>query len=247
MEIPDALGDPDLYAEARLDGDNAGQPVLRLFVVQRYLRAGRANEAQTYLPANASDCGGYASDWTETRLEILRHLGRTAELQTALWQEFCHSPSSERLQACLAAAAPEKRSALVERARAEVNDDRHDSVTRVRYYVAQHDLEEAARCVLRRRESFEGQRYEFLLPLAQVLAAVQPLAATVLYQALLETNLQQALSKYCSHGVRYWRTLAELAARIDDWRDLVPHATYTSTVRGWMRTWTGSREFLRAE
>lgn len=231
MEIADALGDPDLYAEARLDGDNAGQPVLRLFVAQRYLRAGRANEAQTYLPANASDCGGYASDWSETRLEILRHLGRTAELQTALWQEFCHSPSSERLRACLAAAAPEEPTALVERARAEVSNDRHDAVTQVRFYVDQQDLEEAARCVLRRRECLEGQRYEFLLPLAQSLAAEQPLAATVLYRALLETNLQQALSKYYSHGVRYWRKLAELAARIDDWRELVPQAAYTATVR----------------
>lgn len=231
VEMADALGDPDLYAEARLHGSSAEVPVYRVEVARRYLRAGRAAEALAVMPANASACGGYASDWVEVYREILRALGRTDQLREVLWGEFRSAPSKIRLEAWLAAAPPAEHEKMTQQAREGVAAERYSAVEQARFFMEIGDEDESARCILSRWSQLNGDYYDLLVPLAKGLASRQPLAASALYRALLEGNLRKGLSKYYPHGVRYWRALSELAPRISEWSPLSPHTEYVIEAR----------------
>lgn len=231
MDVADVIGDPELYEEACLNGPLAKVAVYRLNVAQRYLKAGRPDEAMKHLPATSGECGGYANDWVETHTHLLRALGRTDEWRAALWREFRGHPDKASLDELLEAFPESERPMLIESAREEVLRGKHDPATQAEFFLDLGDAALAARCVLERVASLNGSLYMVLLPLAKRLEAKHPLAASALYRALLEGNLRQALSKYYHHGVRYWRALEELARRITDWEPLPNHDGYVAEIR----------------
>ncbi len=57
------------------------------------------------------------------------------------------------------------------------------------------------------------------------------LAATVVYRALLEINLNKVQSKYYYHGVRYLNRLNKIAEKIDNWSNIVSHEEYFQDIK----------------
>ena len=70
-----------------------------------------------------------------------------------------------------------------------------------------------------------------LLPLARSLEQGQPLAASIVYRALLESILDRAQSKAYPHAARYLGRLGTLAKKIRAWSPIAPHETYLQILR----------------
>lgn len=230
MAAADSLGDPELYEAACLQGSARKAPVLRLHVAQRYLRAGRADEAEARMPENAESCGGYAHEWFETRVNLFRALGRESELRQALWSMFVLSPSRSVFDALLAAAPEADHQALLEKARAEIMRDHRTPAEQATFFVALGDLGRASGAILTRPKDLNGDLYYQLLSLGEALEADHPEAATAVFRALLESILDRAQTKTYRHGARYWHRLDDLARRVADWTSLEPHESYRTSM-----------------
>lgn len=91
-------------------------------------------------------------------------------------------------------------------------------------------LDLAAGLVIAHRGEWEGRQYYMLPPVADALAADHPLAATILYRALLDDILARARSKAYPHAARHLARLDELtpraAAEVGTLKDWVSHADY---------------------
>lgn len=229
QEIAEALGDPVLYEDAAKH--LAAGPVRQLEVVRRYLEAGRAQEALDRLPPSPTGFGLYASDWVQTRIAILRALGRTAELRVALWGQFQAAPGQVVLEEWLATAPESEREAMLAQAREEVLRPVHPPIDQARYFLGRLDPETAAHCILSRLPQCDGAAYDELAPVAKQLGPSQPLAASALYRKLVDATLGTSRSRYYHHAVRYWRALEQLAPRVARWEPLVPPAAYADAMR----------------
>ncbi len=89
----------------------------------------------------------------------------------------------------------------------------------------------AAALVLDRRAQWDGRHYGVLVPAAEALEESHPLAATVLYRALLDGILAAAKSPAYGHGARYLARLAVLAERTPPDARVAPHAEYVAGLR----------------
>ena len=91
-------------------------------------------------------------------------------------------------------------------------------------------LDLAAKLVLDRRAEWEGRYYEPLSAAAAQLEPDHPVAATILYRALLDDILDRARSPAYGHAARYLEKLDALAALGDAASSIDPHETYRAAV-----------------
>ncbi|HLY56476.1 MAG TPA: hypothetical protein VKS60_13020, partial [Stellaceae bacterium] len=75
------------------------------------------------------------------------------------------------------------------------------------------------------------QHYGALVPAAEALEEEFPLAATILYRALLDDILARAKSPAYAHGARYLARLRELSDRISGEPGLTSHPDYVIGLR----------------
>jgi hypothetical protein len=87
-------------------------------------------------------------------------------------------------------------------------------------------LDLAAKLVVDRRAEWQGRYYEILSAAAQTLEHDHPLAATILFRALLDDILDRARSPAYGHAARYLATLDALAAHGDTEDSIGQHQVY---------------------
>ncbi|OIQ66238.1 hypothetical protein GALL_521940 [mine drainage metagenome] len=111
----------------------------------------------------------------------------------------------------------------------------HDGLAALMFFLdwPRHDL--AARLIVTRHDQWDGQNWHILPQVAERLQYEYPLAATILYRALLDDILARARSKAYPHGVKYLKQLDLLAPDTDadpsrpD--DLDRHAVYRAALK----------------
>lgn len=99
------------------------------------------------------------------------------------------------------------------------------------FFIAWPRLDLAAKLVLEKRDFWDGRHYGALGDTAAALEGDFPLAATVLYRALLDAILARAKSPAYGHGARYLARLGELAGRLPEDAGQESHTTYISGLR----------------
>ncbi len=235
LDIADALGDAEAYwAEYRdHDPEALTVPAIAAEVAQRLTPAGRAEEALALLkgadPGLAQRRAG-AEDWCDARLEALEALGRHDEAQAQRW-DFALMELSlrhlrdflKRLPAFEDAAAEEQALDLVEE---------HDDLQEALWFLLHWpEPRRAARLVLATPKPLNGNFYELLVPLAELLEKNHPLAASRCLRAMVDFSLLKARSKRYSHAARHLHTCYLLARRIENWGELIDHRTYAAQLR----------------
>jgi hypothetical protein len=78
---------------------------------------------------------------------------------------------------------------------------------------------------------WSGRLYGTLVPAAEALADQHPLAASVLYRALLDDILARAKSPAYGHGAKYLVHLDLLAQQVTDWQSLPDHGSYREQIK----------------
>jgi hypothetical protein len=94
------------------------------------------------------------------------------------------------------------------------------------FFMAWPKFDQAAKLVLDKRQIWDGKHYGSLLDAAAALEHDFPVAATVLYRALLDNILARAKSQAYGHGVRYLARLTTLGAVLPDNGVLETHDAY---------------------
>ena len=85
-----------------------------------------------------------------------------------------------------------------------------DPATKAYYLVCRHEYQIAEKTIVKNQAQFDGDNYPILLEIAKSMEKQCPLAATVLYRALLDSILKRGISKYYSHALRYCKKLFKL-------------------------------------
>ncbi len=242
--IADSRGDVDAFIA--LETSVPGRFPHTLDIAERLTAAGRHPEALDWLrrPAGPSikrlrmedyHAGLAPRDYQADRrlpleLRVLEALGERAEARALRWKSFqetldpemlrehlAHLPDFEDVDALDAAFAHALGSPLIYAA--------------LGFLVAWPRLDLAARLVVERRAQWDGRHYEILAAAAEALESRQPLAATILYRALIDSILARGQSPAYPHAARYYAELEALSPREEANWPIDPARTYRVGLR----------------
>ena len=226
--IAGSLGDLDgLIALEEMKHPNSQDTI---GVAARLLEAGRAKEALEWIrrektgrlkylatsdladdlmPQDAS-----APQRTSLEAKILEALGEKESAQSLRWSAFEASLDPGTLREYVAALPDFEEFAMLDRAFAHALASRH--IYRALAFLMEWPrLDLAAKLVVEHRGEWDGSQYYMLPPMADTLQYDHPLAASVLYRALLDDILARARSKAYTHAAKYLKKLDALADSSD--------------------------------
>ncbi|CAO4165972.1 DUF6880 family protein [Methylorubrum aminovorans] len=242
--IADARGDADAFIALELE--MSPERPDRVAVAERLLASGRAAEALDWIRREQKRgvvvmtredllVGGHNSQGPEREREaveirILDALGRKDEAQGLRWARFEKSLDPQALRDYLARLPDFEDEEALERAFAHAASlkDPHGGLY---FLVRWPNLDRAARLVLDRRSEWSGRIWELLAPAAEALEPDHPLAASVLYRALIDDILDRGRSPAYGHGARHLTRLAELARELAPGELAPSHADYVAQLR----------------
>lgn len=224
--VAESVQDPVLYEEAINSGRSHNlQPRLAIEVARHYLDAGRPREALERLPASVDELASYGFEYHDLRVQALRAVGDTEAIRSALWARFIQVPSPDTLGELLEAEAAGERVARREAALKEIRA-RLRPQSLAEFFAEIGEIDAAAGVVLGSPGQLNGDMYFGLVPLAEKLAPAYPLAASLVYRALLNSILLRGQSKHYRQGGRYWVLLLKIGARVTDWKGFETELEY---------------------
>lgn len=99
------------------------------------------------------------------------------------------------------------------------------------YFAESGDPRSAAEIIETATEPLDGNQYPQNLKLIKLLGDAEPLAATLLYRANMESILASARSKNYRYAASYANKLFALDSAIHDWKQIQPHKPYWETIQ----------------
>ena len=226
--LADAEGDVDAFlsAQARRAAplrDHTGS-------ARRLLGAGRADEALGILdaasPAKVASAPGYA----DLRIQALDALGRRDEAQAARWRLFKATLSVDALRQHLKRLPGFDDVEREEEALEHVMRHEHTTAA-LAFLMAWPDHRRAGALVRARQGRLDGAAGEVVEPAANALTSRDPLAATLVLRAMIETALEDGRAATNRRARLLLAECATLAAAINDWEGCPPHETYAASLQ----------------
>jgi hypothetical protein len=241
--IADARGDLDGYLA--LEESRTGWRRNPLAAAERLLAAGRLDEALDWVRRERRSGIAHAShsdladgrirhphDLDRVRLEarILEARKDPATAQSLRWEAFESTLDAAILRDYIEKLGDFEEFDALDKAFAEVAASPRIH-TALAFFLAWPRLDLAERLVLDRRENWDGRHYGFLAEAADILSEAAPLAATVLYRALLDRILSDGRSPAYGHGARYLSILMDLAPRLPADAGVEDHGSYVTGIK----------------
>lgn len=241
--VADARGDLDAFLILEAQRPTWSQNPLR--AAEKLLEAGRLDEALDWARREHRGGVAYASaaDIAEGRIRrlhdvervalearILEAQGDKAAAQTLRWQAFEESLDPAPLRDYLEKLGDFEEDDELFRAFAHAEASRQ-LYSALAFFIAWPHLDRAAKLVVAKAGQWDGQHYGALGCAAAALEEKFPLAASVLYRALLDAILKRGKSQAYSHGARYLAQLERLSAEIADWGGIADHEAYVAGLR----------------
>ncbi|GJE43467.1 DUF6880 family protein [Methylobacterium soli] len=226
QDLADRRGDVDAFIALEQQA-MPGRPD-PVAVAERLLGAGRAAEALDWLrrpretgrPATRADliAGAPAPEVPDraravAEIRALEALGRRDEAQALRWDRFALTLDRDMLRDYLAKLPDFEDDPALERAfaQAAAHPQPYRALT---FLINWPHLDGAARLVRARRATWEGERYEVLVPAAEALEEAHPEEAALLYRRLIDDILARGRAQAYGHAARYLAHLDALARRL---------------------------------
>jgi hypothetical protein len=231
QEIADAQGDVEAFI-GLYDEQTRKVPKIAAGIVQRLLRAGRAEEAWQAIEATEVRQSGWPEfEWDDARIDVLDAIGRSDEAQTCRWSCFGRWLSAPHLRAYLKRLPDFDDIAAEERALNHAQE--HNSLLQaLSFLVSWPALDRAAILVIRRAAELDGDHYEILTPAADALVGRHPLAATLVLRSMINFSLGKSRSSRYQRAARHLMECASLALSIQDFGSFETHEAYAIRLRG---------------
>lgn len=230
MDIADAMGDVDAFI-AQYEPLTRKVPKIAAQIAARLLAAGRAQDALGFIErAEFADRAWVPQDWQATKIDVLEALGRVDDAQAFRLDCFKRSLDPAHLRAYLQRLADFDDVEAEEAAMAYVMAY-PEPLSALQFLIEWPALDRAAKLVQQRFNALDGDRYEILTPVAEVLSQRFPLAATLALRALIDFTLKASRSSRYQHAARHLSDCATLASQIEDFGTFEPHASYIALLR----------------
>jgi hypothetical protein len=226
--IADAQGDVDLFIAAEMAKgprvrDDAG-------MAERLVRVGRPAEALALLDAAEPNPAKNTNRLEDIRIAALDALGRKGEAQEVRWAAFKRALRLQPLRDLLKRIDDFDADAKEDEALQFVSAHR-DVVAALVFLIEWSNLRKAGELVRARRAELNGDYYWAFGPAAERLEDKEPLAATLLYRAMIDFALNAGRSTRYGHAARHLVDCERLGARIEDWGGAPDHGAYVGGLR----------------
>ena len=160
----------------------------------------------------------------------LEALGKEDELRRAMWARFETRLCAETLRRFLSRLPDfEDDEALLE-ARTHVRN-RPDLFQGLIFCLSWPDPELAADVILSRHEELDGNFYEVLTPVTELLEAEHPLAATLVWRSMITFALQNNRAKRYRHAARHLASCSQADMAIPDYSVFQTHEAFVKDLR----------------
>lgn len=165
-------------------------------------------------------------------LEIHEALGNQEKVTEIAWRMFHSYRSKDNLERLLHCIGNDKRDVVIDDEISTIHKMERFNASDVNFMIEQGRSEEASRYIVARTGQIPGEFYDWLLSVAEAMqTGGYPLAATVVYRALLDDILDSSRTRAYGHAAKYLKTLDGLSTQITDWQDVPPHVAYASTLQ----------------
>ena len=230
--VASARGDLDTLIA--LEGQKLPHVQDTIAIAERLFTAGRTQDALDWVrrPGRGgwdSTKGAGTALRASLEAKILTALGEKDAAQDLRWQAFEQTLDAGILREHVAALPDFAEFDTLDRAfaHAMAHSDRYKTLE---FLLAWPRRDLAAQLIVSSPAGWDGNQYYTLPPIAEALQHDFPLAATILYRALLDDILLKARSKAYPHAARYLKTLAQIAAAAETdpprRADVADHASY---------------------
>ena len=225
QEIAEAQGDTEAYI-AQYSGHDLARPDIAAEVAQLLLSQGQAGDALKTL--SGADLNGRAfgqREWDAAYIACLIALGRIDEAQSHRWERFSETLNPDLLRDYLKVLPDFDDIEAEDRAKAKALEfeDLHLALI---FFLDWPDLSCAARLIETRAEELDGDLYHILTPAAETLREKYPLAAVLLWRAMIDYSLTEGRSTRYGHAADHLMDCASVDEEICDYGPFVPHLSY---------------------
>lgn len=230
QEIATAAGDTDAYIAQYSEQDLLRKDVAAEVAVL-LLAKDQAEEALDLLLAADQKGRVLGQDaWDAAYLASLTALGRIAEAQAHRWACFTATLHQTHLREHL------KLLPDFEDVEAEEQAKRHvlafpDVSAALNFCLNWPDLLTAAQLVETRADEIDGDHYGLLTPAAEVLRLRHPLAAVLLWRAMIDYALEHGRSTRYGHAAEHLADCASINTEIADYGAFPTHEDYLKTLQ----------------
>lgn len=226
------LGDAPLFEKTRLASWDRISTAACVDIAEVYLEAGDAKTALSWLDRVSTDETFLEDKRDALLLRIHDRLGDSYGQVDAARKLFRRSPSTEALEQLVGVLGEDRRDAVVEDEVHVVLSEQELSYEAALFLTEIERYDTTEGYLIQRADQLNGDYYDWLLPIADAMVtAGYPLAASLVYRALIESILQKARSKIYHYAVRYLKKLDVLAKQVQDWGESVDHASYLEQLR----------------
>lgn len=225
--IANALGDLDTLIALEANKHPNSQDTIG--IAAKLLEAGRAEEALVWirkektgglrymryedLADGIASIDPFETGRVSTEAKILEALDDKNAAQALRWKCFKETLDEEILKEYVAALGDFEEFEALDKAFAHImqSKDRHRALF---FLIKWPRLDLASELVVREYSAWDGGQYYFLPDVASALEHEHPLAASILYRALLNDILARARSKAYGHAARHLAKLNRLSGEI---------------------------------
>ncbi len=226
------LGKPDLVEwcrRARTEHLNAAD---HIDIAEAHMEAGGAKKALEWLN-KSSPRNSFEELRHESLLMVaLERTGDVAGATEIAWRQFRQYRSGDNLASLLTFTGEDERERVIDEAWKLIRDSPALQISDIEFLVEHDRLPDAVSHAVARSDELDGSSYASLTPLAKAFeAAGQPLAASLVYRALLDSILARGYTKAYRHGARYLAVLDRLAGSLSSWQGKATHDEYVAGLR----------------
>ncbi len=226
------LRDPGLFEKARRARHPEIGTAARIDIARVHFESGDAATALSWLEKIPEGESFQAYERDELLTAVQVKLGNREAVEELAWKKFRRHRNPDTLAFLVSIVGEDRREKIVKEAVGEILGEKKLHLTDAGFLIKTGHLDEAAHYVLARRAELNGEFYSSLLPMAEEFEQHErPLAAVLIYRALIDSILRRAVSKNYTHAVRYLRHLDHLVGAVTDWRGVTPHTAYLADLR----------------
>ena len=227
-DLADAEHDVDAYIEAIELGGREAIDAAR--VAERLIAAGRAQDALAWLDKDRRARGPFDMTIADLRIAALDAVGERADAQALRWQAFEKTLSAQHLREHLKR-LPDFEDVEVERKAIAHAAAFPTALTALSFLVGWPALDVADALVRRRFAELDGRHYDHLGEAAERLSDNWPVAATLLYRALVLSVLERGFSKAYKYAARDLSSARATAERLPVDAGIPDHAAFLAGLK----------------
>ena len=234
QDIADCQGDVDAWM-SKYSSEQLTYRTIAPDAANRLLEAGRPEDAlriiENCIAAESKD-----SAWFDTpnvdhaHFACLEALGRQDDLQAALWARFDKRLCSDSLKRYLKGLPDFEDDAALELAKKTVLS--HSSFYKaLSFCLDWSDMDLASKVVTNSATKIDGNVYQILTPAAKRLSENHPLAAALLWRAMITFALDEKRTKRYGHAARHLASCSLADSEIDSYAPHITHEAFMELLR----------------